>query len=58
VSRLEANRAHAETLGAVRDGASLLAGLVVWGRCGHRMQVRYGGPANAHGYVCNRLATD
>jgi hypothetical protein len=22
------------------------------------MQVRYGGPANVHGYVCNRLATD
>jgi DNA invertase Pin-like site-specific DNA recombinase len=49
VSRFEANRAHADTLGAVRDGASLLAGLVVCGRCGHRMQVRYGGPANAHG---------
>lgn len=58
LSRLEANRAHAETLGAVRDGASLLAGLVVCGTCGHRMQVRYGGLANAHGYVCNRLATD
>jgi DNA invertase Pin-like site-specific DNA recombinase len=58
LSRLEANRAHAETPGAVRDGASLLAGLVICGKCGRRMQVTYGGPANAHGYVCNRLATD
>lgn len=58
VSRLEANRAHGETPGAVRDGASLLAGLVTCGTCGRRMQVRYGGPANVHGYVCNRLATD
>jgi DNA invertase Pin-like site-specific DNA recombinase len=58
LSRLEATRAHADTLGAVRDGASLLAGLVRCGTCGHRMQVRYGGPANAHGYVCNRLAAD
>jgi len=58
LSRLEANRAHAETPGAVRDGASLLAGLVTCGKCGRRMQVTYGGPANAHGYVCNRLATD
>jgi hypothetical protein len=58
LSRLEANRAHAETPGAVREGASLLAGLVTCGKCGRRMQVTYGGPANAHGYVCNRLATD
>lgn len=58
VSRLEANRAHAETPGAVRDGASLLAGRVTCGTWGRRMQVRYGGPANVHGYVCNRLATD
>jgi DNA invertase Pin-like site-specific DNA recombinase len=58
LSRLEANRAHAETPGAVREGASLLAGLVTCGKCGRRMQVTYGGPVNAHGYVCNRLATD
>ena len=58
LSRLEANRAHAETPGAVREGASLLAGLVTCGKCGRRMQVTYGGPANAHSYVCNRLATD
>jgi DNA invertase Pin-like site-specific DNA recombinase len=58
LSRLEANRAHADTPGSVRDGASLLAGLLRCGKCGRRMQVRYGGPANGHGYVCNRLATD
>ena len=34
VARLEANRYRATTLGAVRKGAALLAGLVVCGRCG------------------------
>jgi DNA invertase Pin-like site-specific DNA recombinase len=58
LARLDANRARAETLGAVRHGPSLLAGLIVCGRCGRRMQVRYGGPSTLHSYTCNRLATD
>jgi hypothetical protein len=58
LARLEANRARAETIGAVRHGPSLLAGLLVCGRCGRRMQVRYGGPNTLHSYTCNRLATD
>jgi DNA invertase Pin-like site-specific DNA recombinase len=58
LARLEANRARAETIGAVRHGPSLLAGLVVCGLCGRRMQVRYGGPNTLHSYTCNRLATD
>jgi hypothetical protein len=58
LARLEANRARAETIGAVRHGPSLLAGLVVCGLCGRRMQVRYGGPSTLHSYTCNRLATD
>jgi DNA invertase Pin-like site-specific DNA recombinase len=57
LARLEANRARAETLGAVRHGPSLLAGLLVCGRCHCRMQVRYGGPRHLHSYTCNRLAT-
>ena len=57
LARLEANRARAETLGAVRQGPSLLAGLLVCGRCHCRMQVRYGGPRHLHSYTCNRLAT-
>ena len=44
LARLAANRAHADTLGAVRHGPALLAGVVVFGTCNHRLQVRYGGP--------------
>jgi DNA invertase Pin-like site-specific DNA recombinase len=57
LARLAANRARAETLGAVRHGPSLLAGLLVCGKCRCRMQVRYGGPRQVHSYTCNRLAT-
>ncbi len=41
VARLAANRNRASTLGAVRSGAALLAGLVVCGRCGARLGVHY-----------------
>jgi DNA invertase Pin-like site-specific DNA recombinase len=39
--RMAANRAWAEGPGAAREGPALLAGLVVCGRCGHKMSVRY-----------------
>jgi hypothetical protein len=42
----------------VRHGPSLLQGLLICGKCGHRMQVRYGGPNKLHTYTCSRLATD
>ena len=58
LARLDAHRARAETMGAVRHGPSLLAGLVVCGTCGCRMQVRYGGPSILPSYTCNRLATN
>lgn len=58
LARLEANRARADTLGAVRHGPSLLAGLLVCGKCHCRMQVRYGGPRQLPSYTCNRLATN
>jgi hypothetical protein len=58
LARLEANRARAETLGAVRHGPSLLAGLLVCGRCHCRMQGRYGGPRQLPSSTCNRLATN
>jgi len=41
VARLAANRNRATTLGAVRNGAALLAGLVVCGRCANRLGVHY-----------------
>jgi DNA invertase Pin-like site-specific DNA recombinase len=56
--RLAANRARAEERGAVRHGPSLLQGLLICGKCAHRMQVRYGGPRKLHTYTCSRLATD
>jgi DNA invertase Pin-like site-specific DNA recombinase len=58
LTRLAANRARADTLGAVRHGPALLAGLLVCGTCGCRMQVRYGGPKQLHSYTCSQLATN
>lgn len=58
LARLAANRTHAEAMGAARYGTSLLAGLMRCGRCGHRMQVRYGGAKNVPGYLCHRGAID
>ena len=39
--RMEANRSRSQSMGAVRDGPALLAGLVACGRCGARMTVHY-----------------
>ena len=51
LARMAANRNTAQTVGAARDGSALLSGLLRCGRCGgHRLSVRYHGPA--HGYVC------
>ncbi|MBA2767706.1 MAG: recombinase family protein [Sporichthyaceae bacterium] len=58
LARLRANQARADAIGAVRSGPSLLAGLVVCGRCGHRMTVRYSGVVTRHNYLCGRVATD
>lgn len=41
VAQLAANRNRATTLGAVRSGAALLAGLVICTRCGTRLGVHY-----------------
>ncbi len=56
VRRLAENRARSEAMGAPRAGASLLQGLLVCGRCGNRMTVRYG-EQGRHVYLCNRLKT-
>jgi hypothetical protein len=50
--RLQENRARAESKGAPREGASLLAGLVICGHCQHRMGVRYSGRQHKLRYVC------
>jgi DNA invertase Pin-like site-specific DNA recombinase len=61
MQRLEANRSRAKSLGAVRDGPALLAGLVACGRCGSKMTVRYqrGPGGKLHPvYVCARGKSD
>ncbi|GGM26481.1 hypothetical protein GCM10010129_83710 [Streptomyces fumigatiscleroticus] len=59
-AKLAANRARAETMGAVRNGPALAAGLVFCGRCHRRMIVRY---HTQHSkalpeYVCSRDVTN
>jgi DNA invertase Pin-like site-specific DNA recombinase/DNA-binding MarR family transcriptional regulator len=58
--RMDANRSRAQSLGAVRDGPALLAGLVRCGRCGRKMSVRYQrGPGGVlqPSYVCGMAAS-
>jgi hypothetical protein len=59
--RMDANRSRSQSMGAVREGPALLAGLVACGSCGNRMTVRYqrgkGGKLSAV-YVCSREKTD
>jgi hypothetical protein len=40
----------------VRHGPSLVAGFLVCGQCGWRLQVRYGGPRLLQSYTCDRVA--
>jgi DNA invertase Pin-like site-specific DNA recombinase len=54
LARLQANRSVAASRGAVRGGPALLAGLVVCGQCGSRMNVRY--RHSPHTYDCTRRA--
>jgi DNA-binding MarR family transcriptional regulator len=57
--RMDANRSRAQSMGAVRDGPALLAGLVRCGRCGMKMTVRcQRGPGGGlqPSYVCGMAA--
>jgi DNA invertase Pin-like site-specific DNA recombinase len=56
--RLADNRALASSRGAAREGPSLLAGLLVCGRCGRRLLTSYGGPASRLRYTCCRATID
>jgi hypothetical protein len=56
--RLARNRARVAAMGAPRDGDSLLAGLVVCGRCGRRMLVSYPGDREGPRYSCRRGAIE
>lgn len=57
-ARLAANRARAEAAGAVRQGPSLVAGILRCGRCGQRLLVSYGGRAGRLRYSCSRAMVD
>ena len=61
MQRMDANRSRSQSLGAVRDGPALLAGLVACGRCGKKMTVHYqrgpGGKLQPV-YVCARQKSD
>jgi hypothetical protein len=50
--RLSENRSRTEYKGAPREGPSLLAGLVVCGRCHKRMAVHYSGRSQILRYDC------
>jgi DNA invertase Pin-like site-specific DNA recombinase len=56
--RLADNRAIAASLGAPREGPSLLVGLLVCGRCGRRLLAAYSGKANRLRYTCMRATMD
>jgi DNA invertase Pin-like site-specific DNA recombinase len=56
--RLAANRARAEAAGAVRQGPSLLGGILRCGRCGQRMMVAYSGRASRLRYSCGRAMVE
>jgi DNA invertase Pin-like site-specific DNA recombinase len=61
MQRMDANRSRAQSLGAVRDGPALLAGLAACGRCGKKMTVHYqrGRGGKLHPvYVCSRGKSD
>jgi DNA invertase Pin-like site-specific DNA recombinase len=52
--QIRENRCRAESRGPVREGVSLLGGLIECGHCGCRMTVHYDGPAKRLTYVCER----
>jgi len=58
LQRLAENQARAARRGAPREGASLLAGLLVCGRCGRRLTVAYSGPQRRLSYRCSRAKSD
>ena len=56
--RLASNRARAEAAGAVRQGPSLLGGILRCGRCGQRMMVAYSGRVSRLRYSCSRAMVE
>jgi DNA invertase Pin-like site-specific DNA recombinase len=58
LARNQTNGPWVVTRGAVREGAALLQGLTLCGRCGRRMTIRYPGRARRQGlYLCDAART-
>jgi hypothetical protein len=55
LAKLRSNRSRSEAMRAVRNGAALLAGLMVCGKCGWRMNVWYG--YGRYTYACKQKAS-
>ena len=58
LDQLKSNRTHTDEWGHARSGVALLSRLLVCGRCGSRMTVRYRQGNASHQYVCCREAAD
>lgn len=58
LAQLSANQTRADARGVVREGGALLGGLLICGRCGYRMTVRYSGRNQRHEYLCSSQATN
>lgn len=57
--RIADNRARRDARGAPREGRALLQGLLLCGRCGARLSVRYSGQNGRYpSYTCNRLSDE
>ena len=53
LSKIQANKTHAESLGHARSGAALLSGLLFCKQCGSRLTVRYIGEKRlSHLHLC------
>jgi len=48
---------NAQGMGAIRQGPSLLSGLLICGRCGRRMAPTYRNSGHSLRYQCNQMAT-
>jgi len=55
LAKLKSNRSRSESIRAVRNGAALLSGMVVCGKCGWRMSVWYG--EGRYTYACRQKAS-
>lgn len=56
IKQLEKNAS--QSMGAVRNGPSLLSGLLICGRCGLRMSTMYTNSGQGLRYCCSRMAVD